>query len=223
MVLKNKVLQVFSARTWRLLAFAFALLIAPVFGFVQLADEVRENETLMYDEQVLQWINSYSTPWLDAFMAGLTELGGFIGVLLITAGIVAVAWRRGWRQGALMVAIGVSGAALLNILLKAFFQRDRPELWERIVTENSYSFPSGHAMASSALAISLILLLWPTKWRWLVTGLSLAFMGLIAFTRMYLGVHYPTDILAGWLVSMAWVAAVFAIVRHRRRIARLFR
>ena len=215
--------HVLSARSWRRLGIAFVLVAIPVLGFVQWVDEVRDQDTLPYDEAILRAINTISSPWLDALVVALTQLGGVVGVIVLTAGIVALLWQRRHRLDATLLAIGVGGAALLNVLFKAVFQRDRPQLWERIVTENSYSFPSGHAMASCALAISLIFLLWPTRWRWWALVGGVLYMGVIAFTRMYLGVHYPTDILAGWAVSTAWVAIVFGLVRYRSRVMNLFK
>lgn len=216
MVRLSTLLQTLSTPTWRLIVVTFAVLTVPVFAFVQLADEVREQDTLWFDETVLRGVNTLATPWLDAVVAGVTELGGVIGVIVLTAGLGVLLWRRRYRLRTVQLLIGVGGAVLLNVLLKSAFQRDRPELWERIVTENSYSFPSGHAMASSALAFSAIVLLWPTRWRWwAIAGASL-YMLVIAFTRLYLGVHYPTDILAGWAVSASWVAAVGGILAYRR-------
>lgn len=214
----NRLVHTLSKETWRWLAAAFVSFAVLVFLFVQLADEVRERDTLQFDEAVLQAVNTLSTPWLDALVAGLTELGGVIGVVLLGVGASALLWRRGHRLKTIQLLLGVGGAILLNVLLKSVFQRDRPELWERIVTENSYSFPSGHAMASGALALSVVVLLWPTRWRWLAVISSALYTSVIAFTRLYLGVHYPTDVIAGWIVSAAWVALVVGIIRYRNAI-----
>ena len=212
-----------SVTTWRQLAVAFLVFALPVFAFAQLADEVREQDTLWFDEAALRAINVLATPWLDSSVVALTQLGGPIGVIVLTAGFTALLWMRNKRRFAVQLAVGVGGAVLLNVMLKTVFQRDRPQLWERIVTENSYSFPSGHAMASAALAISTIVLFWPTKWRWPVLVAAVFYMLLIAFTRLYLGVHYPTDVLAGWLVSGAWVAVVAIVIHYRLRIFSAFR
>lgn len=209
-------LSVLSPETWRQVTVVFIMFAVPAFVFVQLADEVRDQDTLGFDEAVLQAVNTLASPGLDALMAGLTELGGVIGAIVLTAGLGAMLWRRGYRLKTAQLVLGVGGAVLLNVLLKSVFQRDRPELWERIVTENSYSFPSGHAMASSALALSVIVLFWPTRWRWLAITGAVLYMFVIAFTRLYLGVHYPTDILAGWAVSAAWVAALGGLLAYRR-------
>lgn len=168
---------------------------------------------LPQEEMVLRAINSLATPLLDALVVSVTRLGGTLGVAVLTIGIAMLLWQRRMRNRAAILVAGVGGALVLNLLLKAFFQRDRPQLWERLVTENSYSFPSGHAMASSALAFSLIVIFWSTKWRWFVVGAMFTYMVVIGLTRLYLGVHYPSDVLAGWIVSAMWVAIVTGIYR----------
>lgn len=218
-----KNLQVLPTKTWLRLIVAFGLFLVPTFLFIQLADEVRDRETLAFDEAILRAVNSVSSPFLDSFSVGLTQFGGVIGVLVLTIGAVLLLWVRKKKKSAVILAVCGAGAGILNLLLKAVFQRDRPELWERIVTENSYSFPSGHAMASSALALSLIVVFWPTRWRWLVLAASLLYMVSIGLTRLYLGVHYPTDVIAGWIVSGAWVAMVILIVHYRKRISHFFK
>lgn len=207
-----------KASTWRVLAMMFVLYVLPVVLFVALVDEVLENDTLPYDDAILQFVHGFHAPWLDPIVVAITNIGGPVGATLLT-GVIALAflaYRQ--RRKFLIVVAGVGGATLLNILLKALFQRDRPQLWERIVTENSFSFPSGHAMASSALALSLIAIFWPTRWRWWAIAASVGYMVIIGSTRLYLGVHYPTDIIAGWLVSATWVALVsFYCIKWRRK------
>jgi undecaprenyl-diphosphatase len=116
------------------------------------------------------------------------------------------------RRAAVVLAVGVGGAALINTLLKLAFHRVRPELWTPLVVERSFSFPSGHAMVSSALACSVTYILWHTRWRWLAVGLGLAVVVAIGLSRLYLGVHYPTDVLAGWTVGFFWVVIVRAVL-----------
>lgn len=195
----------------------FVLFVLPVVLFVNLADEVLEHETLPFDEAVLHAIHGMSHTAFDPVVIALTNIGGPLGATIVTAVIALLLLAAKQRRKFLLVVGSVGGATLLNLVLKAVFQRDRPQLWERLVTENSYSFPSGHAMASSALALALIVAFWHTKWRWWVTAGALLYMTGIAFTRMYLGVHYPTDIAAGWLVSAAWVALVSAYVLKWRK------
>ena len=205
----------FSRQTLTRLGVAFSVLLLPVFVFVELADEVREGETLPFDQKVLRAINIHASPTLDVLAVTVTQLGGLIGTSVLTLGIAVLLWGRRMRRMATLLITGVAGAAALNLLLKAVFQRDRPHLWERLVTENSHSFPSGHAMASSALAFSLIVIYWPTRWRWPVVFAAGIYVVVIGLTRLYLGVHYPTDILAGWAVSAAWIATmVYALTYH---------
>lgn len=210
--------KVLSNETWKRLGVALSLFILPAFFFVELADEVRDKSTLQADEAILKWVNSYASPHLDVLTVGVTQLGGFIGVSVLSVGLALLLWRNRKRLMALFLLLCVGGASFINLLLKAFFQRDRPQLWERLVTENSYSFPSGHAMASSAFALSMIVIFWPTRYRWLVLALASLFMLVIGLTRLYLGVHYPTDVLAGWVVSGAWVGLMVLVVMYRKRI-----
>ncbi len=219
-----QIIRSVQSDTWKLLIVAFVLFIIPTFLFVELADEVFEQETTTVDEAILRGINTYESPTLDSIVTATTDLGYVWWVGLITILTVTVCIRYKHYASALIVIIGIAGSALINVLLKAVFQRDRPELWERLVTENSFSFPSGHAMASASLAAVLVVLFWPTRWRWYAIIIGLLYMIYIGFTRMYLGVHYPTDILAGWLVAIAWVSITTIIIKRiaiRRNIRKL--
>lgn len=212
-----RIVHIVSAATWRRLFVAFLAFVIPLLLFVQLADEVGEQETLRYDEQVLLAIYSLSSDTLDRIIGATTDLGytWWVGLVTIVAVSLCVMSRN--YKNALVVVVGVVGSAIINLLLKLFFQRDRPELWERLITENSYSFPSGHAMASASLAAVIIVILWPTKWRYFALTIGSVYVMYIGFTRMYLGVHYPTDIIAGWLVATSWVAITTIIVKKLYR------
>lgn len=203
-----------------LLTVAFAVFFTAVILFVAIADEVRDGDTLPYDEAVLLAINSKATPLLDALFRSVTDFGS-IGVAVIAVAAAALFMKTRHTYRALFMAVAVGGATLLNIVLKFIFERPRPELWQQLIVEHSFSFPSGHAMASSALAFSLIVLFWRTKQRYVVVALALVYVLVIGVSRLYLGVHYPTDVLAGWLISGAWVALVAAIMwrRHELRAA----
>jgi membrane-associated phospholipid phosphatase len=194
------------------LIYAFALFLVPVVLFASIADQVREGETQAIDNRVLLGIYHHSTPALNEIILRATDLGSpivIIGMTIIISGVLA--WRMRWQACAQLFG-GVMGAGALNFILKWLFERDRPHLWQHIVTETGYSFPSGHAMLSSALAFAIVVIVWHAKWRWpaIIVG-GLYVIG-IAFTRLYLGVHYPTDIVAGWCVSAAWTILVAAIL-----------
>lgn len=199
----------------------FIVFILAIGAFVAVASEVTAGNTLKFDERVLMAINQTASDWQDMFWAVITQFGGPIAALVI-AGLLAIwLYRQGKTQQAVGVGLGVGGAILLNRGLKLFFERDRPELWEQIIVETSHSFPSGHSMASASVAMVIILLFWNTRWRiWSIIG-GLVYMALIGYSRLYLGVHYPSDILAGWVMTLAWVlfiAGVFAYIKRQSQL-----
>lgn len=191
-----------------------------VYLFVELVDEVLEGETIMFDESVLLYINARSTPLLDSLIPLVTELGGVVMVALVTIAAVALLLNKRRFKDAIIMASSIAGAAALIVILKSIFARDRPSLWEQLVMESSYSFPSGHSIASSALALTTVYLLRNSKYKNVALLLAIPYMVLIGFTRMYLGVHYPTDVIAGWLVSGIWLGIVIVIVSFTPRLLR---
>ncbi|SMQ95553.1 phosphatidylglycerophosphatase B [Xanthomonas fragariae] len=100
---------------------------------------------------------------------------------------------------------------------KQFFQRERPSLWESIAPESTFSFPSGHAMGSMTLAAVVVALAWNTRWRWPVTIVASLFALLVGVSRIYMGVHYPTDILGGWSAALVWVVGLYLVMFHGTR------
>jgi membrane-associated phospholipid phosphatase len=183
----------------------FVIFWAPVITFLKLAGEVVESQPLPLDIYILYWLHQHANTFLDHFFLAATNVGGIFGVLIITGVCAAYFIHKSKRHDALFLIMSVGGASLANLMLKALFHRDRPSLWHQSIIENSFSFPSGHAMASAALLASLVLIYWNTRARWYV--LALAFIGaiLVGLSRLYLGVHYPSDVLAGWCVSIVWV------------------
>ena len=194
--------------TMRRLILAFIIFFIPIFIFGVIASLVLDGDTINFDSAVLLGIYQYSSPTLNEIILRVTNLGGVLGVLGLGAVAVGIyLWRRKW-QACVQIIAGIGGAGLLNFFLKLIFSRDRPELWDQLIIETNHSFPSGHAMLSSALAFSLVVVLWHTKWRWVAFVLATIYIFAIGFTRLYLGVHYPTDVVAGWCVSAAWVLIV---------------
>lgn len=205
-----------SKHTFIRLGILFGIFLITSIGFVALADEVHEGETLAFDQSALTAINEHASPYFDTFFVTITQLGGVIGVVAVTLGLLMLFLLRKAYRSAIILAAGVGGAAAINLVLKAVFERARPDLWEQLVVETSFSFPSGHAMASAALAVSVAAIFWHTKYRWLVVAAATLYGLIIGFSRLYLGVHYPTDIVAGWLVSTAWVLGVVLAVNGWR-------
>lgn len=194
------------------LALIFLGLLLPLWGFAELADEVHEGEPLAFDAPILHFARDLAGEGLDRIFLFFSAVGYQWGVVPFDIALIAVlAWRRRMREG-IFAGVAIVGSALLNLSTKQFFARDRPSLWESIAPEATYSFPSGHAMGSATLAWVLLLLAWRTRWRWPVAIGMAAFAVMVAFSRVYLGVHYPSDILAGWAAASAWTASVYLLV-----------
>lgn len=175
-------------------------------------------QTQSFDDAVLLWINSNAGQLTDDLFVILTELGGTI-VLTVASLLLAglLLWRKKYLKTAFVVAT-IGGSALLNFILKGVFERTRPDLWERIVEVSNYSYPSGHAISSSVFTLTIIVLLWNTKWRPLSIIVGAIYVVVIGFSRLYLGVHFPTDVLGGWLLGAAWVLLMGALfTQHRQR------
>lgn len=189
----------------------FTALIISVILFLLIAEQIYANRNLPSDEPILLFIHTFTSPFLSVFFTTITHLGDSIVVLIIAAILVLYYAYRKMYQRLFLVISGIGGVVTSNTVLKSIFQRDRPSFWRHIVEETNFSFPSGHATLSAALAALLIILSWNTKYRWLVMVLALAGVFLVGISRVYLGVHYPSDILAGWCVSIAWVLLISAV------------
>ena len=196
---------------WRLLLVFIGLLL-PLWGFAELADEIHEQEAIGFDEPVLHFAHGLATPGLDRFFVGLTDIGYLHGVVPFDIALVLVLLVLRRLRAATFAAVALAGSGLLNVGTKLVFARDRPSLWESITPELTYSFPSGHAMGSATLAWVLVLLAWRTRWRWPVIVVVVPFVLLVGFSRVYLGVHYPSDILAGWAAASVWAAVSYLAV-----------
>ncbi|MDN5274969.1 MAG: phosphoesterase, PA-phosphatase-like protein [Candidatus Saccharibacteria bacterium] len=198
------------------------MFLVALIGFAMLADGVHEGETLKADESILRSIHAHASPALDHFFPMYTEIGGVTVVAIVTMMIVGYLWFTARRYKALLLFFAVGGAAFANYTVKFIFERARPDLWTHLVDETSFSFPSGHAMGSSAFAFGIVAILWNTKWRIPAIVVASLYVISVGFSRLYLGVHYPTDILAGWLLSLVWVAFIASVIyirMHRKNKA----
>lgn len=202
----------FLQRHGRHLALLFAGLLLPLWGFAELADEVHEAEVFPFDEPILRLAQSLASQGFDDWFLLFSKLGYEYGVVPFDVALVlALASKRRFRES-IFAAVALGGSALLNIATKQLFARPRPALWESIAPEHTYSFPSGHAMGSMTLAVVLVLLAWPTRWRWITVGAMAFFVLMVGLSRVYLGVHYPSDILAGWAAAMAWAMGCYGLM-----------
>lgn len=168
------------------------------------------------DGALMQGVHAWAGPRTDTAMLWVSHLGYSHGVVPFDLlFVIALLLRRHWREGAFaLVALG--GTLWLNGQLKAIFARPRPELWEPLWRYSGNSFPSGHAAATASLTLVLALLAWRTRWRVPVLVVMVPFTLLVGTSRTYLGVHYPSDVLAGWAFGCAWAVACYLVAFHRR-------
>lgn len=199
---------------WRSLLVLLLGVGLPLLVFEQLAVVIWQNKgAFPWDEAILLAIHQRATPQLNAFAVKFTNLGVYQGVLPVATviSIVLLYWRR-WRSLTYFLTT-LLGSVFINRTAKEFMHRVRPHLWDSSVSELDYGFPSGHAMSSMSFIAALVILTWGTRWCWLVLLSGSLFVATIGWTRLYLGVHFPSDVLAGWLVSLAWAIGVSLVIR----------
>jgi len=186
-------------------------------AFMKLADEALEGDTRAFDESILMALrepgdagNPIGPEWLADMMADLTALGGIAVLTLLVAGVGFYLLSVGKRGTALLVGGAVGSGAILSALLKLGFDRPRPDLVAHLSHAYSSSFPSGHAMLSAVTYLTLGVLLARAherrRTKIIVMTYGVTLTVLIGLSRIYLGVHWPTDVLAGWALGAAWAA-----------------
>jgi undecaprenyl-diphosphatase len=205
-----------------------------VFGFAVLAGEVFEGDTQDFDERVLKALRRADDPsrpigpwWLEAGALDITALGSGTVLGLVVLAVVGFLWLQGMSRTALFVFVASAGGWWLNAALKVWFQRARPDVVPHLREVLSLSFPSGHAMTSAAVYLTLGALLMRIAKRRAtkvyVIGTAMLVTFLVGASRVYLGVHYPTDVLAGWLVGLSWALLCWLVERALERRAGLAR
>lgn len=163
----------------------------------------------LWDKAILLTIHKNSQPFLDNFASILTNFGRLkLILLLIIPVIFLLLWHRKKRLLTYLIT-SIITSAIINYSIKIFFHRPRPDLWEsNYPLPSDFSFPSGHAMGSMNLALTLLVIFWGNRYQPLLCILAGIYVISIAWTRLYLGVHYPSDILGGWLLAIAWTTLI---------------
>jgi membrane-associated phospholipid phosphatase len=193
------------------LAICFVILL----GLSWLFQEVWEKEAFSFDTTILLKIHRLANPVLDQLMLSITRLGNpEVAVCMVGATFIWLWWKHR-RIEAKMFAIASLGAVILNQGLKLFFEKPRPILWPRLITETSFSFPSGHALGSLVIGGFLAYLLASQFQRAAVAiyGGAIALIAAIGFSRLYLGVHWPTDIISGYGVGFLWLMTCITLLK----------
>lgn len=180
------------------------------FAFLSLAEDVWLKEELSWDVSLMRDIHRISTPWLDVIMKGVTYTASTTAVILASVLAIWLWYKRQQKLQALAVAVTIAGSTLLNTLLKVIFARPRPDVFEPLTVVHSYSFPSGHTSTAIAFYGLVAMLLWRSGHHgWAI--LSGLWVLAVAFSRVYLGVHYPSDVLAALALGVIWNVAVMLV------------
>jgi undecaprenyl-diphosphatase len=196
--------------------------------FAEFVDRVVEGETRAFDETVLLAFRDRNNPsypigplWLQIMFRDVTPLGGYAVVTLITLTVIGYLLMDGKRAAALLVLVSFGGGAALSNLLKLAIARPRPDLVAHLIEVNTTSFPSGHATLAAVTYLTLGALLSRLEGRRrvkiYVLTVAVALTFLIGVSRIYLGVHWPTDVLAGWCVGSAWAMLCWRIALALQR------
>lgn len=199
----------------RSFAIAVAALATSLFGFLKIAEDVLEGETRAFDEAILlafRTAGDLSRPvgpaWLQEMVRDFTALGSTGVLTIVTLGAVAYLAVVGKRHAAGLVLVAVVGGVLVSSALKLGFGRPRPDLVPHSVEVFTNSFPSGHAMMSAVVYLTLGDLLARTQkavaTKVYLMSLALVLTVLVGVSRVYLGVHWPSDVLAGWALGAGW-------------------
>lgn len=195
-----------------------AVVVALAAGFTAILEDVLEGDGIAgIDQPAAGWIAAHRDPWLTTALRLATDAGGAAPLAALAAlACAAAVWRcRSWLP-VLLAVVGVGGIALVIVVAKVLVIRNRPHASVAVLAEDGYSFPSGHAAGTSAIALFSAWLL--TRWlitswpgRVLVWAVAIGLTAVIGFSRVYLGVHYVSDVAAGWLLGAAWAGIVMLV------------
>ena len=198
--------------------------LAGTFAFAELAGHVMSGTTQRFDETVLVWLAAHRSPLLDRAILEFTALGTGLVVVTVVAVAAMFLWLSHHRFSAGLLLLATAGGIVLNNVLKLGFDRPRPDIVARIAETSTSSFPSGHAMSAAIVYGTVAYLaarLQQSHFARALTALvAILVIAGIAVTRLYLGVHYPSDVLGGIVVGLAWAGFCMAMLEMMQRLAR---
>ncbi len=192
------------------------------FGFLSLSRAVMAGRTEDLDRTLLLAMRETDNPsdpvgprWFEEACRDMTALGGVTVLSLLTVTVTAFFWLAGMHRAAVYVAVAVVGAAVINSALKVAFDRPRPDLVPHGSVVYQASFPSGHSMLAATvyLTLGMVASRFVPRRRLKVLLIGMAFLvtAAVGASRVYLGVHWPTDVLAGWAVGVAWALVCWCV------------
>jgi undecaprenyl-diphosphatase len=185
---------------------------------ILLFEQVLQGKSFAFDKSLLIEIYTFSNPQLDLLMLAITYLGNPSSIVtLFLLSFLLLWWHKDYLEAKIFMLASL-GALFLNVGLKLFFTKNRPQLWDQLIIEKSFSFPSGHAIGSMVLYGFLGYLLanrYP-KLAVLIYGLTTILILSIGFSRLYLGVHWPTDIIGGYAIGFLWLMACLTTLKIQK-------
>lgn len=207
---------------------ASLVIVGAVWGFVSVAGEVLEGDVTGLDTQILLSMRSATDPsdplgplWFEELGRDMTALGGTGVLVMLTGFVAAYLWLTDKHRSMWLVLAAVASGLVMSQLLKWGFARPRPDLVPHHSHVYTSSFPSGHAMMSAVTYLTLGILVARVQKRWTVRGLlvgvAVFLTILVGISRVYLGVHWPTDVLAGWTAGAAWAILWWMVARWLER------
>jgi len=210
---------------------SLCVIAACVWLFMQIAGEVLEGDTHALDTRLLLALRSPTDPEvlrgprpMYEVFRDLTALGGYAILSLMTVGVVGFLSLSGHGRDARFVLTAIVGGWILAFALKSVFDRPRPDLVPHLSSAFSSSFPSGHSLMSAVVYLTLGSLLTnmvtSTRLKWYFLGAAALLAFLVGVSRVAMGVHYPSDVIAGWCVGLAW-AEVCWLIHHRLQLRRV--
>lgn len=188
-------------------------------AFVELTDEVLNGDAEVVDRAITAWVQQFDAPPLRGFLQVVTHLGSFWVLAGVVLGVTLWALRRGYRGLVQVYVLAAIAGGVLNQLLKFSFQRPRPDLVAILTPASGYSFPSGHAMGSTIVLgmTAFVVARMAPRLRWYPYAIASLLVLVIGFSRVYLGVHWTTDVLAGFAAGAILLASVALATRPWRR------
>jgi undecaprenyl-diphosphatase len=201
---------------------AVLAIVSGTWGFIELTEEVTEGDTHPFDNAVMQFVaNHPGPPWLLEVGRDMTALGGVAVLSLVTFAVAGALWTTRKYHAMWLVLIATFGGLLISTTLKMLVDRDRPQVFEHRSHVYTQSFPSGHSMLSAVVYLtlgSLLTRLVPGRWQKLyLLGVALFLTFLVGISRVYMGVHWPTDVLAGWTAGLVWAIICWLAARALQR------
>jgi undecaprenyl-diphosphatase len=208
--------------TWLFVGLGACVLL---FAFVALAGEVTEGDTQAFDTRILQALRDPADPskplgplWIENVLLDLTALGGSAVLVLVNMAVVGFLLLQTRYRSALFVGLTAASGELLNAAMKYAFNRPRPSIVPHLRAVFSTSFPSGHAMESAIVYLTLGAILMRAAdnrvTKLYILGVAILLTALAGISRVYLGVHYPTDVIGGWIIGFVWASICWLVAQR---------